>query len=58
VIDHQLGATKADQIVDNLKALDVLEKLTPEVLEKIEKILDNKPEPVVSPFWVWKAYMS
>jgi len=32
-----------------LKALDVLPKLTPEVVEKIEKILDNKPEPLVSP---------
>jgi len=29
-----------------LKALDVIEKLTPEVMEKIEKILDNKPSDV------------
>lgn len=39
-----LGATKTDQLLDNLKALDVFPKLTPEVLAKIEKILDNKPE--------------
>lgn len=44
-----LGATKPEQIVDNLKALDVFPKLTPEIVEKIEKILDNKPEPVS--FW-------
>jgi len=41
-----LGATKPDQVVDNLKALDLYPKLTTEVMEKIEKILDNKPKPV------------
>ncbi|CAL1694677.1 unnamed protein product [Somion occarium] len=45
-----LGATKPEQVIDNLKALDVIPKLTEEVLEKIEKILDNKPSPVVSVF--------
>jgi len=39
-----LGATKPEQILDNLKALDVIPKLTPEVMEKIEGILDNKPK--------------
>ena len=38
-----LGATKKEQLYDNLKALEVLPKLSPEVLEKIEKILMNKP---------------
>ena len=42
-----LGASKPEQVLDNLKALEVIPKLTPEVLEKIEKILDNKPEPWV-----------
>ncbi|TFY62884.1 hypothetical protein EVJ58_g3571 [Rhodofomes roseus] len=42
-----LGASKPEQIVDNLKAIEVIPKLTPEVLEKIDKILDNKPEPEV-----------
>ena len=45
-----LGATKPEQLLDNLKALEVLPKLTPEVMEKLEKILDNKPSPVVRPF--------
>ncbi|RDX46786.1 Aldo/keto reductase [Lentinus brumalis] len=43
-----LGASKPEQVVDNLKALDVIPKLTPEILEKIEKILDNKPSPYPS----------
>lgn len=43
-----LGASKPEQVVDNLKALDVIPKLTPEILEKIDRILENKPEPVVS----------
>lgn len=43
-----LGASRPEQIVDNLKALDVIPKLTPEVLEKIESILGNKPAPLVS----------
>jgi voltage-dependent potassium channel beta subunit len=39
-----LGATKVEQIHDNVGALKLLPKLTPEVLEEIEKILDNKPK--------------
>lgn len=38
-----LGATKKEQLTDNLKALDVLKLLTPEVLSTIESILRNKP---------------
>jgi len=38
-----LGATKKEQLMDNLKALDVLDKLRPEVLEKIENIMQTKP---------------
>jgi voltage-dependent potassium channel beta subunit len=38
-----LGATKKEQLLENLKALDVLPKLTPDVLEEIEGILQNKP---------------
>jgi aryl-alcohol dehydrogenase-like predicted oxidoreductase len=40
-----LGATKVEQIVDNCKALALVPKLTPEVMQKIEGILDNKPKP-------------
>lgn len=38
-----LGATKVAQIEDNCKALALIPKLTPEIMEDIEKILDNKP---------------
>jgi aryl-alcohol dehydrogenase-like predicted oxidoreductase len=38
-----LGATKKVQLLDNLKALEVLEKLTPELMEKIESIMKTKP---------------
>lgn len=38
-----LGATKKEQLLENLKALDTLPKLTPEVMESIEQVLQNKP---------------
>ena len=40
-----LGASRASQLTENLAALDVLEKLDGGVLERIEGILGNKPEP-------------
>ncbi|TAH13488.1 MAG: aldo/keto reductase, partial [Sphingobacteriia bacterium] len=38
-----LGATKKEQLVDNLKALDALALITPEITQKIEEIMQNKP---------------
>ena len=38
-----LGATKVEQIVDNCGALKILPKLTADVMEEIEGILENKP---------------
>lgn len=38
-----LGASKISQIESNLKAVDALPKLTHEVMEELEVILDNKP---------------
>lgn len=38
-----LGATKEEQLTENLKALDVLPKLTTEVLEKIDNLMGTKP---------------
>jgi voltage-dependent potassium channel beta subunit len=37
------GASRAEQVHENMKALDVAHKLTPDVLERIETVLDNKP---------------
>ena len=38
-----LGATKPQQLTDNLQALDVVKMLSPEVMGWIEEILQNKP---------------
>ncbi len=38
-----LGASKPEQLKETLTSLDVLPKLTREVMEKIESILQNKP---------------
>jgi voltage-dependent potassium channel beta subunit len=38
-----LGASKPEQLKENLTSIDVLPLLTAEVLEKIEEILQNKP---------------
>lgn len=39
-----LGASKVAQLEENLKSLDTLAKLTPDVMERIETILANKPQ--------------
>jgi voltage-dependent potassium channel beta subunit len=38
-----LGATKKEQLLDNLNALEVVNLLSTEVIEKIEVIMANKP---------------
>ncbi len=38
------GASRTEQVVENMKAFDVVEKLTPEVMERIEGVLENRPE--------------
>lgn len=43
-----LGASKPEQVLDNLRALEVIAKLTPDIMEKVELILSNRPKPVVS----------
>jgi len=39
-----LGASKEQQLVENLKALEAKELLTDDVMEKIDAILENSPE--------------
>ena len=39
-----LGATKKEQLLENLKALDVLPKLTEEVMNRIDDIMQTKPK--------------
>lgn len=38
------GASRPSQVEENMQALKVYEKLTPDLLQKIEDILQNKPE--------------
>ncbi len=38
------GASRAEQVTENMKALEVVNKLTDDVMQRIEGILDNKPE--------------
>ena len=38
-----LGASKESQLEENLKSLEILPFLTPEIIAKIEEILKNKP---------------
>lgn len=37
------GATRAEQVVENMKALEVVPRLTPEVMAKLESVLKNRP---------------
>jgi len=37
------GATRPEQVVENMKAADIVPKLEPEVMEQIEQVLENEP---------------
>lgn len=39
------GASRATQVTENMKALDVASKIDDALMEKIDEILDNKPTP-------------
>ena len=39
------GASRPEQVEENMKALSVVDKLTPAVMGRIEEVLDNRPEP-------------
>ena len=40
------GSSKAEQVTQNMEALNVVDKLSDEVMNRIEGILDNKPAPM------------
>lgn len=44
------GASRPEQVYENVRALEVVDKLTPEILEKIDEILENKPPAIVERF--------
>ena len=39
-----LGATKKEQLLDNLTAIETMQLLTPEIMEQIEVIVETKPK--------------
>jgi len=39
-----LGASKISQLKENMKSIDVLDQMDASVMERIEKILENRPE--------------
>jgi voltage-dependent potassium channel beta subunit len=39
------GASKPEQVVENMQALEIMPKLTDEVMQRIDTILGNKPGP-------------
>lgn len=38
------GASRSSQVAENFKAVTIIPKLTPEVMEEIEQVLKNKPK--------------
>lgn len=50
ILIHHL-VTKNEQIVENMKALDVIPLLTPEVVDKIEAVVQSKPKRTESYRW-------
>lgn len=47
-----MGTSKVEQLLENLKALEIAPKLTSEIEEKIEAILQNSPEPEIN----WRTF--
>jgi aryl-alcohol dehydrogenase-like predicted oxidoreductase len=39
-----LGASSVDQLKENLKTADVVAQLTPDVMERVEEIVQSKPK--------------
>jgi voltage-dependent potassium channel beta subunit len=39
------GASRPQQVAENMQALDVVPQLTPEVMARIDEVLGNKPQP-------------
>ena len=39
------GASKPEQVVENIAALDVVPQLTDEIMQRVDEFLDNKPKP-------------
>ncbi len=42
------GASKPEQVEQNMKAIEIVDQMTPDIMDRIEEILDNKPEPAMN----------
>ncbi|KAI3328688.1 NADP-dependent oxidoreductase domain-containing protein [Ustulina deusta] len=42
-----IGASSAEQVYENVRAVAAVEKLTPEIMDRIDEILNNKPPAIV-----------
>ena len=51
------GFTKVSQVEENVKALDLLKQFTPEIDEKLEKLLNNRPETGIN-YKTWQKFPS
>lgn len=38
------GASKPEQIIENVKCLAILDKLTPEIMDEIDRLVGSKPK--------------
>ena len=45
-IDGAVSATRPAQLTENLSALELVARLDQKVVERIEEIVGNKPEPL------------
>jgi aryl-alcohol dehydrogenase-like predicted oxidoreductase len=41
------GASRSSQVIENFKAITILFKLTPDIMEEIEQVLKNKPKQAI-----------
>lgn len=44
------GASKVEQVTKSVKSLEIIPKLTDEIMKEIDEILGNKPAPLTRRF--------
>ncbi len=43
-----IGASRLEQLLENLQALELMKKWTPALEEKLEEIMQTRPEPALN----------
>ncbi len=49
-----MGASRVSQLEENLRAIDVARKWTPEIEKRVEEVMGNQPEPPMN----WRTWTS